>query len=94
MIQRSLGEEFSLIASVSLQATHLVIFAHNKLIPFISKVYTDTIATGWGNMMGNKGAVKIMFSIATKRFVFINTHMHSGQSKVDKRNNDIEQIFG
>ena len=45
-------------------------------------------------MMGNKGAVKIMFSIATKRFVFINTHMHSGQSKVDKRNSDIDQIFG
>ena len=79
-----------MVGSVSLQATHLVVFAHVKLIPLISKVQTDTVATGWGSMMGNKGAVKAEFSIAGKKLVFVNAHFHSGQNGVDKRNNDID----
>ena len=67
-----------MVGSVSLQATHLVVFAHVKLIPLINKVQTDTVATGWGSMMGNKGAVKVEFSIAGKKLVFVNAHLHSG----------------
>lgn len=82
-----------MVSSVSLQATHLTIFAHVRLIPMITKVVSDTIATGWGNMMGNKGAVMIKFTIAGKRLFFINAHLHSGQNGVDKRNHDIDQIL-
>ena len=67
-----------MVGSVSLQATHMVVYAHMRLMPMISKVSTDTVATGWGSMMGNKGAVKLEFRIAEKRLVFINAHMHSG----------------
>ena len=57
LIQQSLGNKFTIVSSVCLQATHLVIFAHKKLSPLISEVETDFIATGFKNMMGNKGAV-------------------------------------
>lgn len=67
-----------MVSSVSLQATHLVVFAHYKLIPLISKVTTDTVATGWGNTMGNKGGVKVDLTLGQKRFVFVNAHLHSG----------------
>ena len=67
-----------MVGSVSLQATHLVVYAHVRLIPLITKVATDTVATGWGSMMGNKGAVKLEFTIAGKRFLFVSAHMHSG----------------
>jgi len=40
-------------------------------------------------MMGNKGAVKLEFVLADKKFVVINAHMHSGQDSVDKRNSDV-----
>ena len=70
-----------------------MVFAHSKLVPLISKVQTDTVATGWGSLMGNKGAVKVEFTIAGKRLVFVNGHMHSGQEGVDKRNNDIDQVI-
>ena len=82
MIQESLGQDYAMVSSVSLQATHMVVFAHIRLIPMISKVFSDTVATGWGSMMGNKGAVKLEFKIANRRFVFINAHMHSGQNGV------------
>ena len=93
MIQECLGEDFIMVGSVSLQATHLVVFAHMRLIPMISKVVTDTVATGWGSMMGNKGAVKLEFIISNKRLVFINAHMHSGQNGVSKRNNDVDIVI-
>ena len=90
MIQECLGEEFSMVGSVSLQATHLVVFARVRLLPLIMKVESDIIATGFGNMMGNKGAVKIQFELAGERMVFINCHLHSGQDNVRKRNQDMD----
>ena len=46
-----------MIGSVCLQATHLVVFSTKRLSPLISNIETDIIATGFKNMIGNKGAV-------------------------------------
>jgi phosphatidylinositol-bisphosphatase/inositol-1,4,5-trisphosphate 5-phosphatase len=61
MIQKCLGDNFKMISSVSLQATHLVVFAHMAIIPLITDVSIADYATGFKNMMGNKGAVTIRF---------------------------------
>jgi len=78
MIQNCLGNDYAMVSSVSLQATHLVVFINVRLCPLVQKIETDTIATGWQNMMGNKGAVKVSFNLAGQKFVFINSHLHSG----------------
>ena len=54
MVQECLGNDYLMITSVSLQATHLVIFINKRLSPLVSNVETDFIATGFKNMMGNK----------------------------------------
>jgi hypothetical protein len=59
-----LGENFKMISSVSLQATHLVVFAHIQMIPLISQISHDDYATGFKNTMGNKGGVTIRFKLA------------------------------
>ena len=59
MIQECLGPNYIMLQSVCLQATHMVIFISKKLVPLVSNVKTDVIATGFKNMVGNKGAVKI-----------------------------------
>jgi len=59
MIQECLGNQYVMIGSVCLQATHLVVFVSVRLSPLISNIKTDFIATGFKNMIGNKGAVKI-----------------------------------
>mmetsp|Transcript_18561 Transcript_18561/g.21896 ORF Transcript_18561/g.21896 Transcript_18561/m.21896 type:complete len:94 (+) Transcript_18561:2-283(+) len=89
MIEETLGEKYVMLQSVSLQATHLVIFISKRLSPLVSNVAFDTIATGFKNMVGNKGAVKISFSLADKSFMFINCHLHSGLNGVGKRNHDV-----
>ena len=88
MIQECLGESFVMIGSVCLQATHLVIFASNRISPLISEVETSHVATGFKGKVGNKGAVKINFNLVDQKIIVINAHMHSGMESVAKRNHD------
>ena len=67
-----------MISSVSLQATHLVVFAHINLIPLITEVTHDDYATGFNKMMGNKGSVTVGFTLGTTSIRVINSHFHSG----------------
>ena len=78
MINDCLGENYFMVSSVSLQATHLVVFAHLKLGPLISSVSTDSVATGLKGNMGNKGSVKVSFKLAETSITVINSHLHSG----------------
>lgn len=89
MIQECLGKQYVMIGSVCLQATHLVVFVNVRLSPLISNIETDFIATGFKNMIGNKGAVKISFDLVDTSMTFINSHLHSGLNGVAKRNLDI-----
>ena len=82
-----------MVSSVSLQATHLVVFAHLKLGPLISSVSTDSVATGLKGSMGNKGSVKVSFKLAETSITVINSHLHSGQDEVVQRNKDIKEIL-
>ena len=93
MIKDCLGDNYFMASSVSLQATHLVVFAHLKLGPLISSVSTDSVATGLKGSMGNKGSVKVSFKLAETSFTVINSHLHSGQDEVVQRNKDIKQIL-
>jgi len=47
MIQTCLGDEYVMVSSVCLQATHLVVFVRKRLSPLISNIVTDTCATGF-----------------------------------------------
>ena len=67
----------------------MAIFALKRLAPLISAIESDYIATGFKNMVGNKGAVMIKFNLVDTSFVFMNGHLHSGLNGVGKRNHDI-----
>lgn len=88
-----LGENFKMISSVSLQATHLVVFAHIQIIPLISQISYDDYATGFQNTLGNKGGVTIRFKLAQTSIRVITSHFHSGQHNLAARNRDINEIF-
>lgn len=86
MVAACLGDNFKMVSSVSLQATHLVVFVHISLIPLISEVSHDDIATGFKNMLGNKGAVTVRFKLGHTSIRVVNAHFHSGQSQIEMRN--------
>jgi len=73
-----LGPDYWLVNSVSLQATHMVVFANFSLAALIEDVATQIIPLGFEKTMGNKGALKIAFKLAKTRISFINCHLPSG----------------
>ena len=83
LCKQALGPDYFLVHSVSLQATHLVVFASLTLAPLITNVKSQDIALGYNNTLGNKGAVKVALSIGRSRLAFITAHLHSGQDQVD-----------
>lgn len=93
MIATCLGEHFKMVSSVSLQATHLVVFANITLIPLISEVSHDDIATGFKNLLGNKGAVTVRFRLGQTSIRIVNAHFHSGDSQVEMRSQEVRQTF-
>jgi hypothetical protein len=56
---RVLGADYFLVHSVSLQATHLVVFASIKIAHLIWDVSSKELALGFKGTMGNKGAVSV-----------------------------------
>ena len=51
------------------------------------------IKTGTKGMTANKGAVAIRFNFEDTSFMFMNTHLTSGQKKVKERVADIRQTY-
>jgi len=67
-----------LLHSVSLVATHLVIFVHKFILPFVSNIRVSVHATGVMNTIGNKGGVAIGFNVGENSLLFVNCHLTSG----------------
>lgn len=51
------------------------------------------MATGFGEMMGNKGGLKVSFNLAETSLLFVNCHLHSGLESVAKRGEDVKNIM-
>jgi hypothetical protein len=90
-LQNYFGNDYVLIASETLCAIHLVIFARSTLIKNISKVKVNTVKTGAKNLLGNKGAVGICFNIFNLSLMIINCHLAALQGRSEQRNIDFER---
>lgn len=88
----SLGSDYVCLHSVSLVATHLVIFIHKFLLPFVSNLKVDQHATGILNTVGNKGGVAISFNVGENSLLFVSSHLSSGQSKFKRWSEDFNAL--
>lgn len=93
ILQGYLGAQYTMISAHSLGGTHLAVFAHINLVPIISNIKSDCLATGIQNLVGNKGAVGISFNLGQTSLLCISCHLASGQNGVDRRNQDFTKIF-
>jgi len=88
--------EFMMVNSIALAATHLTVICRKNLAPYISEVKNDTLALGIGDMMTNKGAVNISFKLGDQRLLFINCHLEAHDENLLKRNdqwNELNRTF-
>jgi len=86
------GEEYGYVHSESMAGLNLLIL-QKKSINLKHKILgSDVIATGFANVIGNKGAVWTAITICDEDFLFVNAHFHAHQDEVLKRNEDFSQI--
>ena len=86
-------EEYVVVASVTLQEIHTLVFARASITKFLTNVATDTEATGVGGIWGNKGAAAVALTWADNTHIaIVNCHLASGTDKVAVRNSNFSEI--
>eukprot|EP00347_Sterkiella_histriomuscorum_P015202 403357925 len=88
-----LGDQFVSVSSFALGATHIIVLVNKILVPIITDVQSDFLATGIKNIVGNKGAVSVSFKVGRTRLLCISCHLASGQGKIERRNQDWKNIY-
>eukprot|EP01083_Nonionella_stella_P087980 244952_1 len=85
---------FELVANDALLGINMIIFARkSRLSSHITNIESQTIPTGIGGVVGNKGGVAISFLYNHKySFLFINSHFHAHQDNTIIRHRDYETI--
>ncbi|RUS15844.1 Endonuclease/exonuclease/phosphatase [Endogone sp. FLAS-F59071] len=91
-LNRYLGTHYKLVATETLAALHLAVFVWEPVKKWVKKTQTESIKTGFANMIGNKGAVAISLLFGNDSFLFINSHLAASQHKVTERNQSISRI--
>jgi hypothetical protein len=82
------------VAEASLAATHLTVFARDDVAKHISNVKIETVATGFLGVIGNKGGIRISMDVGGSHFLLVQSHLPSGQKKVEDRNQSAAKILG
>jgi len=91
-LTEAFGPNYVKITACTMQATHIVMFAHVSIHRLISDVGWAAVPTGIANVVGNKGGVSIVFTVGKTKFIVTNAHLTAHQDKVDGRNADFKRI--
>lgn len=91
-LQLAVGQYYVPLRSHTLQAIHIIAFAHVSIIPLIGEVRSAALAMGIGNTLGNKGAVGISFKVGRTRFCFVNAHLEAHQRAWETRNLQFNRV--
>ena len=97
------GAEYAMLRCHSLAATHLAVFVHAALLPLVSNLQSEAVATGISTgisrrvsavhaNLGNKGGVGISFSVGESSFLFVTCHLAAGHGKTALRNRHFRRI--
>eukprot|EP00469_Lotharella_globosa_P016896 CAMPEP_0167829064 /NCGR_PEP_ID=MMETSP0112_2-20121227/11894_1 /TAXON_ID=91324 /ORGANISM="Lotharella globosa, Strain CCCM811" /LENGTH=275 /DNA_ID=CAMNT_0007732601 /DNA_START=15 /DNA_END=839 /DNA_ORIENTATION=- len=92
LIARFEAKQYQRIESSYLTAMHSILFVRNELAIHLSHVEKSYVPTGFADVIGNKGGLGISFNLGRTSFLFISSHFHAFQDKVELRNSDYHKI--
>ena len=87
------GVKYVQVAEQVMVGTCILMYAKEAHLPKIRNVSTTNNKTGFGGHVGNKGSVSINFDFEESSFCFINCHLHHGQKKTARRNEDFRNNY-
>ncbi|CAD8144323.1 unnamed protein product [Paramecium octaurelia] len=91
-LKDELGKNYVKVQSATLNAMHLIVFAHVLLVPKIKNGRPYTLSQGFMGIVGNKGGIAISVNINEKIFLFANSHLESGQNAEAKRQTQFSKL--
>ena len=95
-LAEALGDLYMPLRAHTLQAMHIIVFAHRGISHLCSDLTSGCIATGLGmgvGTLGNKGAVAVNLRLAgTTTLTVVNSHLAAHQNAVKKRNEEFWKI--
>lgn len=80
------------IASLVLWEIRLVVLSKTEHISKITNIEQGSKATGFMNMLGNKGGLGISFKFQETSLCFIGTHLAAHEERLNQRNQNILEI--
>ncbi|KAI8092059.1 Endonuclease/exonuclease/phosphatase [Thamnidium elegans] len=88
-----LGTHYKLVQTETLAALHVAVFVWLPVEHLVKDVQSESIKTGWANMVGNKGAVAVSILFGSRSLLFINCHLTAHQTKLSERNANVQRIL-
>ena len=89
---RHFGCEYTLVKYWGLWEIRLALFVVNRLSKAVTGVGAQTVATGVGNLLGNKGGVCIHLCLHHTSLAFVNVHLAAHQENTALRNRNVQSI--
>lgn len=91
-IMQVVGSGYALVTSVQLVGVCLYILIKNEHLHGVKEVVPDTVKTGAGGRVGNKGGAAVRFRFYNTSLCFVCAHLAAGQNHVAERNSDYADI--
>lgn len=87
-IAKNTSENYVLLRSEFMSSILLLLFVREDMVPKVTRVEGKSKKTGLGGITANKGSVAIRLNVGSTSFCFVNSHLASGLSYTEERNND------
>eukprot|EP00927_Polykrikos_kofoidii_P071090 TRINITY_DN67424_c0_g1_i1.p1 TRINITY_DN67424_c0_g1~~TRINITY_DN67424_c0_g1_i1.p1 ORF type:complete len:556 (+),score=69.04 TRINITY_DN67424_c0_g1_i1:69-1736(+) len=88
-----LGEDYLMAGAANMCAIHVMVFIHRFLWKYSWDIRTGNIATGFANVMGNKGGTQVGFRVGHTSLLFMNAHLASSEKKMKERTQNLTRIM-
>lgn len=92
-VKDHLGEDFMMVASNNMSAIHVMVFVHRHLWRYSWDIRTGQVATGFADLIGNKGGTQVGLSIGRTSVLFVHAHLAAHQGKMKERTQNLSRIL-
>jgi len=90
---KPIGKHYVLVKANSLSEIKICVLAAPHVAPYITWVESDTVATGIGGIVGNKGGVVVGLKLFDTRLAFVSSHLAAHQYQTFRRNVDVQKLI-
>jgi phosphatidylinositol-bisphosphatase len=93
-VKEHLGEtDYVIAGSHTLNAIHVMVLLHRYVWKYSWDIRTAQVATGFANLIGNKGGTQVSFNIGKTSLLFTNCHLAAHQDKMKERTENMRRIL-